>query len=245
MSNFTGEHAWASSLGRVAWAGAVTVAFAAMARMLRGVNRSGMVAGALTCFLLFAEVGPSAFAVLVTLFALTWAATRLGYRRKVALGVAERRGGRTARQVLANVGVATVSSVLYAMTGNSALIVAMAAALAEAAADTVASEIGQLRGGRARLITTWEPVAAGTDGGITLAGSLAGAVAASSLAAVCLAGRLLSPHQVWIPAAAGFAGMLIDSLLGATAEGRGWIGNEAVNFLSTLCAAAIALLVAR
>jgi uncharacterized membrane protein len=34
--------------------------------------------------------------------------------------------------------------------------------------------------------------------------------------------------------------MLIDSLLGATVQRRGWISNQAVNFFSTLAAAALA-----
>jgi uncharacterized protein (TIGR00297 family) len=55
------------------------------------------------------------------------------------------------------------------------------AALAEAATDTVASEIGQYRGADARLITTWQRVPAGTDGGITIAGSLAGLAAGLGL----------------------------------------------------------------
>jgi uncharacterized membrane protein len=35
-------------------------------------------------------------------------------------------------------------------------------------------------------------------------------------------------------------GLFFDSLLGATAERRGWIGNDLVNFASTLVAALIA-----
>jgi uncharacterized membrane protein len=46
--------------------------------------------------------------------------------------------------------------------------------------------------------------------------------------------------QLWIPVATGFAGMLIDSILGATLQRRRWINNETVNFLATLAAAALA-----
>jgi uncharacterized membrane protein len=35
--------------------------------------------------------------------------------------------------------------------------------------------------------------------------------------------------------------LLFDSVLGATLERRGWLNNDAVNFLSTLSAAAFAL----
>jgi uncharacterized protein (TIGR00297 family) len=232
-------HAWASNPQRLAIAAAVTLGFAVLARALRGVNRSGMLAGGCACFLLFANAGPAAFAALTTLFALTWAATRLGFRRKQELGVAERGDGRNAWQVLANLGVAALASVFFSVTGNWAWLVAASAALAEAATDTVASEIGQTHLA-ARLITTWETVPAGTDGGVTPLGTAAGTCAGLLVAGVAAGSGLIPRALFWIPLAAGFAGMLIDSLLGATVQRRGWIGNQTVNLVATLAAAALA-----
>jgi uncharacterized protein (TIGR00297 family) len=237
-------HAWASSPERLAIAAAVTLAFAVLARVLRGVNRSGALAGGVSCFLLFAGAGPAAFATLAALFVMTWISTRLGYRRKLALGLAERREGRNAWQVLANLAVAALGSVAFAATGNRAWLVAAVAAMAEAATDTVASEIGQYSRANARMITTWERVPAGMDGGITLPGSMAGLAAGLVIAAVATLGGILPPAQFWIPVVAGFAGMLIDSLLGATIQRRGWVSNQTVNFLATLAAAVLAYMVA-
>jgi uncharacterized protein (TIGR00297 family) len=233
-------HGWASSPERLAIAAVVTLGFAVLARALRGVNRSGALAGGLACFVLFAGAGPVAFAALAALFLMTWVATRLGYRRKLALGIAERREGRNALQVLANLAVAALGSVVFSATGNRVWLIAALAALAEAATDTVASEIGQYRGPDARLITTWERVPPGTDGGITIPGSIAGLAAGLAIAAVATVGGMLPQAQLWIPVAAGFAGMLIDSILGATLQSRGWISNQAVNFFATLAAAALA-----
>jgi uncharacterized protein (TIGR00297 family) len=197
-------------------------------------------AGGLACFALFVGAGPAAFAALVALFAMTWLATRAGYRRKLELGLAEQREGRNGRQVLANLAVAALAAVFFAATGNGAYLVALSAALAEAATDTVASEIGQSRQREARMITTWERVPAGIDGGITFPGTLAGAVAGVAIAVVAAAGGLLPASQIWIPMVAGFTGMLADSVLGATLQRRGWISNQEVNFVSTLAAAVLA-----
>ncbi len=238
-------HGWASSPERLAIAAAVTLGFAVLARALRGVNRSGALAGGLACFLLFAGAGPTAFATLAALFLMTWVSTRLGYSRKLALGLAERREGRNAWQILANLAVAAAGSVAFSATGNRVWLVAALAALAEAATDTVASEIGQYRRADARLITTWERVPAGTDGGITIPGSIAGLAAGLAIAAVAAVGGMILRGQFWIPVGAGFAGMLIDSILGATLQRRGWISNQAVNFFATLAAAALADAIAR
>jgi uncharacterized membrane protein len=54
---------------------------------------------------------------------------------------------------------------------------------------------------------------------------------------------LIPPTQFWIPIAAGFAGMIIDSLVGATLQRHGLISNQAVNFLATLAAAALAYVI--
>src|ERR1700731_3463879 len=86
----------------------VTVAFAGAARLLRGVSTSGAIAGAVVCFVLCAGTGFGAFAALVTVFLLAWLTTRFGYSQKQRLGIAEKREGRKASQVLANLGIAAV-----------------------------------------------------------------------------------------------------------------------------------------
>ena len=223
---------------------AASVTFSVLAYTVRGVTRSGAIVGACICLLLGGTVGFRALAVLLIVFILTWLATRFGYRKKQRLGTAEARVGRTASQVLANLGVATACACMYAMTRRPVFLLAMAAAFSEAAADTVSSEFGQATRNSAYLITTWEPVPAGTNGGISLPGTLAGISAAAIVNLFCAGSRLLTWKWAAFSGFAGIAGMLADSFLGALLEQRRLLNNNAVNFLGTLLAAIVGILLA-
>ena len=222
-------------------AAAVTVIFAGVARLLRGVTASGACAGAVVCFLLYANVGLGAFAGLATVFTLAWITTRFGYRRKQYFGVAEPRGGRKASQVLANLAMAAICASLYGYDHRPGWLLACTAALAEASADTVSSEIGQAVGEQARLITTWEPVLPGTNGGVTLLGTFVGVGSAAIVTLVCAATGMIPWKWFAISLAGATAGMLGDSVLGASLERPGILNNNGVNFLGTSIASALAL----
>src|SRR5215472_9196056 len=226
-------------------AGGVTFLFACIARAVRGVTRSGALAGAIVCFVLYMGAGPRAFAALVSVFLLAWLTTRWGYDRKRTMGTAERREGRGASQVLANLGVAGMAAAMLAVTRNSSWLLAVGAALAEAAADTVSSEVGQASSTTARLITTGHRVAAGTDGGVTTTGTLGGLSAAAVVCTICALSGLLSARAALICTVAALCGMLIDSYLGALLERKGLLNNDLVNLTSTAAAAGIAMLAAR
>jgi uncharacterized protein (TIGR00297 family) len=239
----TAETVTTLSLEHPLWtAVCVTVVFTALARWVRGVSISGATAGAAVCLLLYVGAGPGAFVALVSVFALTWISTRFGYRRKEKLGTAEQSDGRTALQVLANLAVAASCGALSALTGKAVFLLAVSAALSEATADTVSSELGQARSVNARLITTWEKVPAGTDGGISWVGTLAGIAAAAAVSLVCALAGLLPIRWLGISIAGAIAGMLTDSYLGALLERRNLLTNDAVNFFGTLAAACAASL---
>jgi uncharacterized protein (TIGR00297 family) len=212
----------------------VTAIFAVLAWLARGVNWSGALAGSAVAFVLSArEI--KMFYLLLAVFAMTLMATRLGGRRKQQLLAAEAAAGRSASQVIANLGVAGLIVVL-APPGWTVLAIA---ALAEAAADTSSSEIGLAFSGKTVLITTWRPVAPGIDGGISLHGTAAALAAAGIIALAARVLGLVPSHHAAIIVYAGFLGALVDSLLGALLEKPGLLNNDLVNLLSTSAAVAI------
>ena len=139
--------------------------------------------------------------------------------------------GRNERQVLANGGAAA----LAALAGSWA---AFAGSIAAATADTWATEIGRHSRTAPRLITNGRPVPAGTDGGITLLGTVGGFAGAGFIAGLAL---MVEPRVAVAVGAAGVFGLLLDSFLGATLQGvRAWLDNDFVNLAATASGAVVA-----
>jgi uncharacterized protein (TIGR00297 family) len=191
--------------------------------------------------------GPVGFLAILLLFLMTFLATRFGYAQKQRNGTAERKRGRSGIQVLANLGPAcmTVAPLLLWRPLAHVLLAGFVAAIAEAAADTVSSELGQvLSPRRAYLVTNLERVDCGRDGGISFAGCMAALIVSATMCAFCQWADLLLPRWFWLATLSGFAGMLLDSLLGATIERPGRLGNNSVNFISSAFSAFVAILIA-
>ena len=228
---------------RIILAVAVNLVFALLALGLRTITRSGAVVGFILGVTVYLGYGYKSFLILLSFFLLGSLATRLGYAKKAARGVAERRGGaRSWREALANTLAGAFFAVLVITTHwEAAFLVALVAAFAEAAGDTVSSEIGQWLSDRAYLITTLEPVPAGENGGVTVGGTVAGLAASVAVVAVGYGFGLSAGAATIVALAAAFAGNLLDSVLGATIERRGLVTNGIVNFAGTSFAGALAL----
>lgn len=223
----------------------VTFCFALAAWLLRGVTFSGAVAGFLVTLVLYVSGGPAMFGAVLVVFVLTYVATRFGRAQKQSRAIAERPGGRDAAQVLANLGCAAlVAAIAHFLPWPSFALDLAPAALAEAAADTVSSEIGKSVSGTARMISSWRLVPAGTNGAVSAWGSVAGVVAASLVGVEIYFTRLHDPKAAITASLAGVIGMFLDSLLGAKLENRGMLTNNAVNLLSTAFSILAAMLLA-
>ena len=224
----------------------VTLLLVGIVIAVRAATPAAAAVGGVICFTMAMVTTPAstrlsqtALPALLALVVLTFAATRFGRARKIKLGLAESKRGRATSQIVANLGVASMVALLHGMT--SASPPACLAVLAEATADTLASELGPLFHGRTLLLTTMRRVAPGTDGGVSLGGTLCGIAGAVAVIAVGVRALELGWLEANIAFAGAMLGFLADSVLGATLERRGWIGNDLVNFLATAVAGAVAL----
>lgn len=249
---------------------AISIAFALAVGVLKAATPAGAAFGGMICFLLTYLTGfnlgvlsQTALTPLGVLFLLTFLSTRAGRQKKAPTRAVEDPGGRSASQIIANLSMAAFCvsplagvaisrwTVQYCGAGHNALSVFSTmkvmclAALAEATADTVSSEIGQAFGGNPVMFPTLRSVQRGVDGAVTTLGTLAG-IAASSLVAIAGFWAMhLRAREAVIAAAAATCGLFFDSLLGTTLERKGWLGNDLVNFISTAFAATIAAMACR
>jgi uncharacterized protein (TIGR00297 family) len=120
-------------------------------------------------------------------------------------------------QVLANGGPAALGALAAQDQPSLALWIATAS-LAGAAADTWATSVGAWSRTAPRHLLSRQPVPRGTSGGVTALGSL-GALGGALIVA---AAGVLAGHdaRLWAATAIGFGGMVVDSALGAAAQGR-------------------------
>ena len=217
----------------------VTAVFAALAYAVGMVSRGGALGGFVVGVLIYASLGPQGFAILALFVLCGSLLTRLGYARKLHAGTAEVAGGRRgAKNALANCTVAVNCALLYALTSTDAFAAAFVASLGAAFADTAESEVGQLYARAPRLVTSLSRVPPGTDGAVSVPGTLAGVAAAALTAALGYAlGLVDGAPSMLLVAGASFFGTVVDSLVGALAPR---VGNELTNVLCTLVAAALA-----
>jgi len=177
--------------------------------------------------------------VLIVLFLiLSLLATRYSKKYKRSLG--EYEGRRTSKNVISN---GVVACFMAAFGGYYLPFVGgFIGAIATATADTLASEIGVLH--QPRLITTFQKVDPGTDGAVSVLGTVVGMVGAAiiGIAAYFLG---IVPHPISaivVSVISGTVGCFMDSILGAVLERRDLITNEHVNLIATIVGAIVGIL---
>lgn len=243
----------------IAVAVAIPFAIGIMSYKLNAVDLSGALSGVLLgLFMIVFGNGLSWFALILVFLLLGAMFTKYKYGYKKKLGAAEANAGsRGYKNVFGNCFVPLVFVVLYGVVGTanipyfgtvdkSIYLVGFLGSMAMATADTLASEIGSTYKGKPRMITTFEHVAPGTDGGVSPLGEAASVFGATAIAIAAFLMGLMGPDagsMIFLTILMGFVGTNIDSLLGATLQHEKILSNAGVNFVSTLITGLLAMLI--
>ncbi len=209
---------------------ATAAAFAA--HRLHTLTRGGAYAAAVLGTVVYGLGGWQWAVLLLAFFILSSALSRAfrGAKRAAEEEKYAKGSERDQMQVLGNGGVAGLFVLLHAAFPQAAWTwIGFAGALAAVNADTWATELGVLNPWRPRLITALRKrVEKGTSGGVSPVGTLASLLAAALIGVLAaLLATKPSWSLLWIAAAAGLAGSLVDSLLGATLQAIYFCPREA------------------
>ncbi|URR34729.1 TIGR00297 family protein [Thermosynechococcus sp. HN-54] len=197
--------------------------------------------------LIWGTLGWQGYLIVMVYFLVGSAVTRLGMAKKEAAGIAEKRSGaRGPENVWGSAFTGTVCALLALLfpQWRELFWVGFVASFSTKLSDTCASEVGKAYGQRTFLITTLQPVPPGTEGAVSLEGTLAGLVGATIIAVLGSSVNLMGAIAIPICILAAFLANLVESLVGATLQERyPWLSNEIVNGINTTVGALLAMAV--
>ena len=221
----------------------------ALAQRFPLLTRSGWCHAGILGTVLWGAMAWRGWLAVVTYLVLGSLVTKLGFAKKQELGLAEGRGGRRGPENVwgsAFTGLVLALLIAARIGSPTLLLIGFSASFAAKLADTFGSEIGKRWGRTTLLITNLRPVPAGTEGAVSVEGTLASALG-SLLMTLVMAGLGLLPSGAafLLVLLVGFVATLLESLLGAVGQGRWpWLSNELVNGLQTAWAAGLAMIAA-
>jgi uncharacterized protein (TIGR00297 family) len=196
---------------------AASIAILAVAFRRGAITADGAVAALLTALTLYALGGVWVGVSLLAFFVLgSFASGLKNSRKRAAEQLQADTGARNWKRVLAN-SLPASALVWVAYVGNEPrLILAAMTVFAAAAADTFSSELGMLSTGRVFSVLTGRPIERGLSGGVSLAGLGAGLLGSVLLSLLAL--PMFGWQGFLFSAAMGFAGSILDSVLGASLQ---------------------------
>lgn len=194
------------------------------------------------------------YLVVVFYFLVGSGVTRIGMAEKEAAGIAEKRqGARGPENVWGSALTATVCALGVAIAPwfhlstaiMPLLMLGYVASFSTKLSDTCASEVGKVYGKRTFLITTLKPVPKGTEGAVSLEGTLAGIVGSGAIGVIGWAVGLINIPGIFLCMMAAFIATNLESVIGATLQSRyTWLTNEVVNIINTTIGAIAVILLA-
>uniref|UniRef100_A0A7S3XFD5 DUF92 domain-containing protein n=1 Tax=Picocystis salinarum TaxID=88271 RepID=A0A7S3XFD5_9CHLO len=213
--------------------------------LLRGLTPAGVASSWLLGTLVFGAFGWKGYSIVCLYFVFGSAVTKLKIKQKELEGIAEARSGRRAPSSVWGSGIAAIlcSVVALAYPSTSGVMrLGYVTSIASKLADTTSSEVGKAFGKTTFLSTTLKKVPRGTDGAISLEGTLGGVAAATCIGAIASAqGQLRGEDALICGLCAGVANWL-ESIIGATVQDQyGWLTNDVVNMIQISIAAATSI----
>ena len=199
--------------------------------------------------LVWGTLGWQGYTVVMFYFLVGSAVTKIGMAEKEAAGIAEKRSGmRGPENVWGSALTATICALMTVLVDSpfqELLILGYVASFATKLSDTSASEVGKAYGKSTFLITTLKPVPRGTEGAISLEGTIAGIIASIAIAIIAYLVGMINLVGITCCILAAFIATNIESLIGATLQER-WqfLTNEVVNFINTTIGAIVAIIIA-
>jgi uncharacterized protein (TIGR00297 family) len=214
----------------------VNIFVGALAYILGAVSRSGMVGGLMVGVSIFYFFRFEGYVILLAFFILGTMVSKWGYNEKAKKGIAQAdKGRRGTKHALANCGFPVLLAFATLLVkDHQLLLVAYVAAFATAFSDTVGTELGQLYGKHPILLTTFKPVPVGTEGAVSLEGTVLGVLASVLLALLGLLLRLFPLTGVPFVVIGAFIGTTVESFLGAQSHKIKRLDNELMNFINTV-----------
>ena len=225
----------------------INISFGLLAYYLKTVSKSGLIGGVVVGAIIYLCLGAGGFLILFTFFALGSWSSKHKYQWKTSHGVAqENKGRRGVKHTVAKGGVGLIMAIMALRTDTPGIFtIAFVAAFATATFDTISSELGQIYGKRPIMITTLKSVPVGTDGAVSVGGTILGILSAAFVGAEAWALHLITLPSILIVVIAALIGTTIESILGATIERRKWVSNEVVNFINISTGAAVSMLLVK
>ncbi|MDD3341452.1 MAG: DUF92 domain-containing protein [Bacilli bacterium] len=181
----------------------------------KAFTKNGVIIALLLSILITYCGGVTGFVILVTTFLATMIAGKIAHTKRelIVQNTNQKHGKRDAVQVLANVGMGTLSLLLFYFTKDNIYLITYACVMASSLADSMASEIGVLAQGNPIDICTFKKTVKGISGGITrlgLCASLFGSFVIAFLFYLLTNSPLSTLLFITV---LGFIGALIDSIL--------------------------------
>ncbi|QSJ16879.1 TIGR00297 family protein [Nostoc sp. UHCC 0702] len=219
--------------------------------------------------LIWGTLGWQGYVVVMFYFLVGSGVTRIGMAQKESEGIAEKRSGARGPEnvwgsaltgALCALGVGIINSGFFTPSPQfpvpsdalslskcpqSLLLLGYVASFSTKLSDTCASEVGKAYGKSTFLITTLQPVPRGTEGAVSLEGTLAGVGGSIAIAIIAWAVGLINLLGIVWCVLAAFIATNLESVIGATLQSKyTWLTNEVVNIFNTLIGAGAAILLA-